>query len=94
MLSFYATTFGFGVGLTLPTIAATTTDIFQGPKVGTTIGFVWFSFSVGGAIGPWLGGWLFELTRDYEIAIIVAMTAYAAGCVAIWLAGPRNVRKA
>ena len=40
MLYYYAITFGFGNGLSAPTIAATTTDIFQGPRVGATIGFV------------------------------------------------------
>jgi MFS family permease len=92
MLYFYAIAFGFGLGMGAPLIAATTTDIFQGPKVGSTIGFVWFSFAVGGTIGPWLGGWLFEWTHDYEIAFVVAMVWYAIACAAIWLAAPRKVR--
>jgi MFS family permease len=92
MLYYYATTVGFGMGMTSPTIAASTTDIFQGPKVGAIIGFVWFSFAVGGAIGPWLGGWIFELTNSYRIAFIVATALYGAGCAAIWLAAPRKVR--
>jgi MFS family permease len=92
MLYVYAVGMGLGAGLTAPTIAATATDIFQGPRVGTVIGFVWFSFSVGGFIGPWLGGWLFELTHSYVVAFTVAMAAYAIGCAAICLAAPRKVR--
>ena len=92
MLYYYSIAFGFGLGMSGPLIALTTTDIFQGPKVGATIGFVWFSFAVGGAIGPWLGGWLFELTHDYEIAFMVAMVWYAIACAAMWLAAPRKVR--
>ncbi len=92
MLYYYSIVFGFGVGMSGPLIAATVTDIFQGPKVGATIGFVWFSFAVGGTIGPWLGGWLFELTHNYEIAFMVAMVWYAIGCAAMWLAAPRKVR--
>ena len=92
MLYYYSIAFGFGLGMSGPTIAATATDIFQGPKVGATIGFVWFSFSVGGTVGPWLGGWLFELTHDYEIAFMMAMVWYAIGCAAMWLAAPRKVR--
>ncbi len=92
MLYYYSIAFGFGLGMSGPLIAATTTDIFQGPKVGATIGFVWFSFAVGGAIGPWLGGWLFEVTHDYEIAFMVAMVWYAIACAAMWLAAPRKVR--
>jgi MFS family permease len=92
MLYYYALAFGFGLGMTGPIIAAAVTDIFQGPKVGGTIGFVWFSFSVGGFIGPWFGGWIFESTNNYQVAFIVAMTLYAIGCAAIWLAAPRKVR--
>jgi len=92
MLYYYATALGFGLGMTGPTIAASSTDIFQGPKVGAIIGFVWFGFAMGGAIGPWLAGWIFELTNSYLVAFIVAMALYAVACVAIWLAAPRKVR--
>jgi MFS family permease len=92
MLYYYAIALGFGLGITGPVIAASVTDIFQGPKVGTIIGFVWFSFAIGGFIGPWFGGWIFEFTNNYQIAFIVAMTVYAIGCAAIWMAAPRKVR--
>jgi MFS family permease len=92
MLYYYATAVGFSLGMTTPTIAASTIDIFQGPKAGAVIGFVWFSFSLGGCIGPWLGGWIFEWRDSYLIAFIVAMVCYAMGCGAIWWASPRKVR--
>ena len=92
MLSYYAIAVGLGFGLTAPTIVATTTDIFQGVKVGATIGFIWFSFAVGGAIGPWLGGWIFEITDSYLVAFILAMVLNALACAAIWWAAPRKVR--
>jgi len=92
LLYYYAIAGGLGFGLTAPTIAASVTDIFQGPKVGSTIGFVWFSFATGGAIGPWLGGWIFELAGSYLVAFIVAIVLYAVACAAIWLAAPRKVR--
>ncbi|UCE55437.1 MAG: MFS transporter [Desulfobacterales bacterium] len=93
MLYYYAITFGFSNGLSAPTIAATVTDIFQGPRIGSTIGFVWFSFAVGGAIGPWFGGWIFEFTQSYEIAFLTAIGWYAVAGVAIWGASPRKVRR-
>jgi MFS family permease len=94
MLYYYAIAMGLGLGVTAPTIAASVTDIFQGPRVGTVIGAIWFTFSVGGCVGPWLGGWLFELTESYVVAFATAMAMYAAGCSAIWLAAPRNVPRA
>ncbi len=92
MLYYYAMALGFGLGMTTPTIASTATDIFQGPKVGAIIGFIWFSFAVGGSIGPWLGGWIFEFTTNYLVAFIVALALCAVACIAIWLAAPRKVR--
>jgi MFS family permease len=92
MLYCYAMTVGFGLGMTTPTIPASVTDIFQGSKVGAVIGFIWFSFSVGGAIGPWLGGWLFEIKNNYMIAFFVAITLSMVSCAAIWLAAPRKLR--
>ena len=93
MLYYYAITLGIGIGLSAPTIAATTTDIFQGPRVGAIIGFVWFSFAVGGAVGPWLGGWIFESTRNYQGAFILAIFWYAISGAAIWGASPGKVRR-
>lgn len=93
MLYYYATTIGIANGLSAPTIAAAITDIFQGPKVGLTIGAIWLGFAFGGAIGPWLGGWLFELTGNYFLAFTVAIILFLVACAAIWLAAPRKVRR-
>jgi len=93
MLYYYSLMLGVGIGITAPTIAAAVTDIFQGPKVGFVIGSIWFGFALGGAIGPWLGGWLFEIYGNYFLAWIVAIVLYALACVAVWLAAPRKVRR-
>ena len=93
MLYYYTLSLGVGRGLCSPTIAAAITDIFQGPRVGFIMGAIWFFFSVGGAIGPWLGGWLFELSGNYMAAFSVAIVLFVIGCGAIWLAAPRKVRR-
>ena len=93
MLYYYAISLGLGNGLSAPTIAASVTDVFQGPKVGFIIGAVWLGFAFGGAIGPWLGGWLFEISGNYRLAFIIAIALFAVACVAIWLAAPRKVRR-
>jgi MFS family permease len=92
MLYYHALGLGFGFGMVTPTITAATTDIFQGPKVGSIIGFIWFTFAIGGFIGPWLGGRIFELFENYMFAFLVAIALNVLGCVAIWLAAPRKVR--
>lgn len=93
MLYYYSLMLGAGIGITAPTIAAAVTDIFQGRKVGFVIGSIWFGFALGGAIGPWLGGRLFEIYGNYSLAWIVAILLYALACLAVWLAAPRKVRR-
>jgi MFS family permease len=93
MLYYYSLTLGAANGLCSPTIAASITDIFQGPRVGAIVGAVWFAFAVGGTIGPWLGGWLFELKGDYFLAFVVATVLFVVAGAAIWLAAPRKVRR-
>ncbi len=92
MLYYYSLSLGFGLGMISPTVTASLTDIFQGPKVGSVIGSVWLSFAVGGTIGPWLGGWIFEFTGNYMAAFILSILLLALSCAAIWLAAPRKVR--
>ncbi len=94
LLYFHALAFGFGNGLGSPTIAAAVTDIFQGPKVGPVIGFIWLCFALGGCLGPWLGGWVFELTGEYSWAFLMSMAWYGIACLAVWGAAPRSARSA
>jgi MFS family permease len=93
MLYYYSLALGGGIGICAPTLAASITDIFQGAKVGVIFGFIWFVFAIGGMIGPWLGGWLFELHGNYQLAFLLSIVIYALACLAIWLAAPRNVRR-
>lgn len=92
-LYYYALGFGFGIGVCAPTIIASIADIVQGPKVGLIIGLIWFSFAAGGAVGPWLAGWLFETTGHYRFAFMVAIAMGIVACVAIWIAAPRKARQ-
>jgi len=92
-LYYYAVSFGFGLGVCAPTITASVADLVQGPKVGLIIGIVWLSFAAGGAVGPWLAGWLFEINGNYRIALWVAIVNGILACLAIWVAAPRKVRR-
>ncbi len=93
LLYFHALAFGFGNGLGSPTIAAAVTDIFQGPRVGPVIGSIWLCFALGGCLGPWLGGWVFEMTGDYRWAFLMSMAWYGIACLAVWGAAPRRARQ-
>ena len=92
MLYAYSVCFGLGIGMSVPVLAASVTDLFQGKNAGGAIGFVWFAFAVGGGIGPWLGGVLFEISGSYTVAFAISAIMFIVGCIAMWLAAPRQVR--
>lgn len=92
MLYMYSILYGFGFGITSPTIAAAATDMFQGARAGPVIGSLWFAFGMGGAVGPWLGGLIFERSGSYLPAFSLAGAMLLLGCAALWVAAPRKVR--
>jgi MFS family permease len=77
-----AIVFGFGFGGTNPLRAAMIPHIFGMKAVGSILGFVAFSWAIGGAIGPFLAAYVYDLSQSYDIAflsaallILVAMAA-------------------
>lgn len=93
ILYVYGLLFGFGAGLASPVIAAATADIFYGRHFGVVYGFVIAGMGIGGAIGPWLGGFTHDISGSYFSAFIVCMVAYCASCLCLWIAAPRKARK-
>jgi MFS family permease len=63
--------FGAGMGLlwlsTVPPTSALVTVMFGTRWLATLYGFVFFSHQVGGFLGAWLGGLLYERTGSYDI---------------------------
>jgi len=88
----YALTFGFGMGIMGPAIMAAVSDVFQGKNLGTIFGATVTGFALGGAIGPWLGGRIHDVTDSYSIAFILVIVVLITGLVSIWIASPRKVR--
>jgi cyanate permease len=48
---------------------------------------------VGGVIGPWLGGYIHDVTGSYTSAFILCMAAFALAGIAFWVAAPRNAAR-
>ena len=51
-----------------------------------------FGLFYGGFIGPFLAGYLFDRSGDYQAAFIVSALAIVGSAVAVWVAGPRNAQ--
>jgi MFS family permease len=94
LLFLYSALFGLGAGLCAPVLTAALADFFQGKHFGAINGFVTMSFGVGGAISPWLGGYIHDQLHTYIPAFAIVMVAIAASCVCVWLAEPKKAVEA
>jgi MFS family permease len=92
LLYLYAGLFGAGVGLIGPTTTAATADLFQGKGFGGINGFIVMGFGPGGALGPWLGGLIYDASGSYTPAFVLVIVSALMACAAVWLAAPRKVR--
>jgi MFS family permease len=90
----YAIFFGLGMGLNGPVLAAALADIFQSQHFGSINGFIMLGFGLGGFVGPWFGGFVFDTTKSYSIALIVAILVTCIAFTLLWAAAPRKIRKA
>jgi len=90
LLYVYALGFGFGAGLQAPTIFVGAADLFAGKHFGAINGMVLSGMGVGGALGPWLGGFLHDLLGSYRYAFGLAMVSFILSAIAFYLAAPRR----
>jgi MFS family permease len=77
---------GIGFGMRIAQLSAIPADVFAGPSLGAILGVVQAGGGVGGAVGPFLGGWIFDVTGSYQLAFLAAAIAIAGAAVAAWLA--------
>jgi MFS family permease len=77
---------GFGFGMRIAQLSTIPADVFAGPHLGAILGVVGAGGGLGGAIDPFLGGWLFDVTGSYRLAFMAAGVAVAGSAVAAWFA--------
>jgi sugar phosphate permease len=90
LLYIFSICFGYGSGLFTPTIFAGSADIFHGRHFGPVAGLLLTGMGAGGAIGPWLGGYLFDISGTYVSAFILSIVSIALACIFLWMAAPRK----
>jgi MFS family permease len=86
----YAVLFGLGFGARGPIITAIAAARFPGRRFGAIYGFMSIGNGLGGALGPWFAGAVFDVTGSYRIPFLVATLFCVAGSVCFWLAEPRT----
>jgi MFS family permease len=80
-----------GYGIT-SIMGAVVLEIFQGKHYGSIFGTVMLAALAGGAAGPWLTGFIHDVSGSYTIAFALGIAVSALSAVAIWMAAPRKVR--
>jgi MFS family permease len=93
LLYVYAVSSGFATGLFSPSIIAGSADLFHGKNIGAISALVLTGVGFGGAIGPWLGGFIYDKMGSYHIAFIISLIAYALAGISFWIAAPRHAAR-
>ena len=60
--------------------------------MGAIYGFCVLCFGTGNALGPWLGGIVFDNLGNYAIALAIAIFSISLASIAFWYAAPRKIR--
>ena len=77
-----AALFGFSYGGVMPLYAILVRDYFGDRIMGSVFGAVAFASTLGMALGPWAGGWLYDTFGSY-FWMFIASSAIGLGAVAI-----------
>jgi MFS family permease len=85
LLYLYAVCYGLGQGSRALVLSAISADIFHGKHFGAIFGYFTFSIGLGGALGAWLGGFLFDLTHSYVIPFWVSLGCLVASMFIVLL---------
>lgn len=91
LLYTYAVCYGLGQGSRALVLSAISADIFHGRHFGAIFGYFTFSIGLGGAVGAWLGGFLFDITHSYSIAFWVSLACLIVSVFIVW-ASARSVK--
>lgn len=84
----YGVLVGVGYSVTAPLMPAVISDLFRGPHFGAIFGALHLGNALGGSLGPWAAGRIFDATGSYRLAFIGAVAGATLGTVGLWVAGP------
>ena len=81
MFYLFAAIYGFGQGGFFALWSPMVADLFGTRSHGAIFGIVVFSGSIGGAIGPLLAGYIFDITYSYQIAFLIFLALSITGLI-------------
>ena len=93
LLYLYAACSGCGTGLYSPAIVVAMVDIFHGRHLGARAALLLTGTGAGGAIDPWLGGYIYDISGSYGSAFLLCIACFGIACATVWIAAPRNAAR-
>jgi len=81
MFYLFAVGFGFGLGGLSTSVTAIIGDIFGSGNLGTITGALVVGFALGAAMGPLVGGYIFDLSNDYFFAFLIGAAVVLAATI-------------
>ena len=88
MLFLFGLVFGFGHGGIATMESPIVAHVFGMRSHGVILGLVFFIDTIGGATGPFLAGYIFDVTRDYSLAFLLCAILGVINLIAISLVRP------
>jgi len=88
MLFLFAVVFGFAFGGGDALLSPLVAELFGLKSHGVILGIVAFLSTVGGAIGPLLAGYIFDMTSSYQISFSLSAGLSAIGLMLVFLLKP------
>jgi MFS family permease len=86
----YAVLIGVGYAVTAPLTPAIASDLFGGPRFPRIFGLLHFANSLGGALGAWVAGRIFDATGSYALALPIAAGMALLAPALLWVVAPRR----
>lgn len=83
MLFVFAAIYGFAHGGLFTVVSPTVAELFGISSHGLLFGFVLFSGTLGGAIGPLMAGRIFDLTGSYRLVFLILTAMAVVGFILI-----------
>lgn len=93
MLYLFAIVFGFAHGGHAPSQSPMVAGLFGLRSHGFIFGIMGFAFTIGSAIGPFMAGYIFDVTGRYQIAFMICAVVNTVGLVMIMLLKPIRDRR-
>ena len=88
MLFLFAVVFGFAFGGGDALLSPLVAELFGLKSHGVILGIIAFLSTVGGAIGPLLAGYIFDMTSSYQISFSLSAGLSAIGLILVFLLKP------